>query len=170
MIAKFWLSTNYECNLFWWRVEILNSFPSLLVSLLSISLLSSKFHLGSVKWNANHLGIFRLTLEKKILLQSHLKQPQDFQNVNFREKLKILKSGTKIVLFGCFVQQFLKTVARFEMSTLNIVKMWSFMQNLKTWIWDQEYLIWVFLSGILKKTIVYLKQALSNLLKWKKFT
>ena len=170
MIAKFWLSTNYECNLFWWRVEILNSFPSLLVSLLSISLLSSKFHLGSVKWNANHLGIFRLTLEKKILLQSHLKQPQVFQNVNFREKLKILKSGTKIVLFGCFVQQFLKTVARFEMSTLNIVKMWSFMQNLKTWIWDQEYLIWVFLSGILKKTIVYLKQALSNLLKWKKFT
>ena len=74
------------------------------------------------------------------------------------------------MLFGCFVQQFLKTVARFEMSTLNIVKMWSFMQNLKTWIWDQEYLIWVFLSGILKKTIVYLKQALSNLLKWKKFT
>ena len=36
-----------------------------------------------------HLGIFRLTFEKKLL--SYLEQLPIFQNAKFREKLKILK-------------------------------------------------------------------------------
>ena len=45
-------------------------------------------------------GYFRLTFEKKLL--SHLKQPRIFQDAKFRPKLKSLKFGTNIALFGCF--------------------------------------------------------------------
>ena len=58
----------------------------------------------------SYLGIFRLRIEQKLFL--HLKQLRIF-----RAKLKILKFGTKIALFGCFGQQYKKKISKFEVKT-----------------------------------------------------
>ena len=53
------------------------------------------------------LGIFVLECKKvKYVLEE----------AKFREKMKLLKSMTKNVLFGCFGQQFRKTIVIFEIS------------------------------------------------------
>ena len=75
-----------------------------------------------------YLGIFRLVFEKQIIVT--LEATSNFQNAKFHEKLKILRFGTKITLFGCFGQQFVKTIVKFEMNT----------QNKKLEMWDQKYL------------------------------
>ena len=45
-----------------------------------------------------HLGIFKLTFEKKLL--SYLKQLPIFQKAKFRAKLKILNFWTKMLYLG----------------------------------------------------------------------
>ena len=55
-------------------------------------------HLLSSEFKADKL--FKLIFETTLL--SHFKQPQFFQNIKFRAKLKISKFGTKNALFRCF--------------------------------------------------------------------
>ena len=82
----------------------------------------SAFHLSSVKFWAKiaFFGYFWVDIRKKDLL-SHLKLPQIVQNAKFCGKLKILKLRTKIVSFGCFRQQFSKTIVTFEINALDFV-------------------------------------------------
>ena len=49
----------------------------------------------------------------------------------FRTKFRILKFGTKNTLFGCFGQQFWKTIVIFENSTLEFDLLQSFVQKKK---------------------------------------
>ena len=55
-------------------------------------------HFLSSEFKADKL--FKLIFETTLL--SHFKQPQFFQNIKFRAKLKISKFGTKNALFRCF--------------------------------------------------------------------
>ena len=87
-----------------------------------------------------------------------------FQHAKFRTKIEILKFWIKNALFWYFGVKFWNIVVIFDISTLKLVKSKELYQNKNPYIRDQKSLIWVFLSCNLKKLLLFLKSALSNLL------
>ena len=54
-----------------------------------------------------------------------------YRIAKFRSKIRIFKFGTKNALFGCFGQQFQKTIVIFEISALQFTLLQSLMQKIK---------------------------------------
>ena len=63
---------------------------------------------------------------------------------------------------GAFRSKLEKTIAIFEISTFEFVRIQSFMLNKKTLIFDQNCLIYIYLDWNLEKLLSYLKSAPSS--------
>ena len=61
-----------------------------------------------------------------------MKWLRTFENAKFSAKSKILKHGTKNVLFRCFTQQFWKTIVIFEITALEFALLQSLLQKKKS--------------------------------------
>ena len=84
--------------------------------------------------------------------------------VKFREKIRILKFGTKNALFGCFGQLFWKNIVIFEKHRPPICLIAKHdAKNKNPVTWDQKYQICVFCSSNLNMFLSYLKSAPSDL-------
>ena len=95
-----------------------------------------------------YLGIFGLELKIKLL--SYLKSaPSNLSICKISQRNKKHKFGTKNVWFGYFwVRIFKNAIVIFEINTLKFVSLQNFAKkNKNTWIWDQKYVIWVFLGS-----------------------
>ena len=80
---------------------------------------------------------------------------------SFIEKQNIFKLGTKSVFFGCFGQQFRKTILTFEINTIEFALLQCFLQNLKFLnLGPKVSLFW---GWNLKILLSYLKSTSSNL-------
>ena len=80
-------------------------------------------------------------------------------------KTKRLYTWDQKCLIWVFLGRILKTIVTFEINTLKLAKLQSYIQNKKLWSWEKKCLIWVFLRLDLKKLLLYLKSTPLNLSK-----